>query len=191
MQKASLIGAGLVSLMLAGTALAAPDGKRAGLDRSAPVARAYMLAMANTRFDRIDANQDGMIEAAEMTAHREQMREKMRERRAERRAQRMAAQAEAGADAATDDADSAGDAARWQERRAQRMAAMAKRGDGQPGQRGQWLARMDTDGDGMISRDEFAARAMKRFDRADADSDGIVTPEERAAMREARRARRG
>jgi phage gpG-like protein len=170
MRISTLLTAGIVSAALAGTALAAaPGGKRAGYDPAQPTARADVLAKANARFDRIDTDNDGMIDAAEMTAHREQMKERMAKAMAAREA-RM-----------TDEQK-----ATWRERRAERTG-WAARGTGEGGN---WLARMDTDNDGMISRDEFTAPALKRFDRADADGDGIVTPEERAAAREARKARR-
>lgn len=186
MRISTLIAPGLIALTLTGTAIAAaPDGKRAGYDRTAPTERADVIAMANQRFDRIDTNQDGMIDAAEMAAHREQMKERMKERRAKRMAARDAA-----GDATTEE----GAKATMRERKRGGNWAERKRGgrwaEGKRGERGDWFARLDSDGDGMISRDEFMAPALKRFDRADADGDGIVTPEERAAAREARRAQR-
>jgi len=54
-----------------------------------------------------------------------------------------------------------------------------------PGAGMRMLGRMDANGDHAITRDEFIAGALKRFDAADADHDGKLTPEERrAAMRE-------
>ncbi len=47
----------------------------------------------------------------------------------------------------------------------------------------------DANGDGKISRDEFVAAALHRFDRADANHDGQLTKAERDAARDARRAR--
>jgi Ca2+-binding EF-hand superfamily protein len=179
MRITTILAAGAVSLTLAGAAMAAPEGNRIRFDPTASVTRADTLAMAGKRFDRIDTNQDGMIDAAEMAAHRE----KMQEWRAKRMAARTAAKAEAEASA------TAGDAAAKTERRERWAKRAGERGS--MGERGSWLNRLDTDGDGMISRDEFVAPALKRFDRADADGDGVVTPEERAAMREARRASRG
>lgn len=191
MRISTMLAASAVSLALTGAAMAAPEGPRARFDPAASVTRADTLAMANQRFDRIDANKDGMIDAAEMAAHRE----KMQEWREKRRAQRIAARADAPA-ATSDDAATAERRARWAKRAEERAAAGEGHSAGQSagkrdGTRANGFARLDTDGDGMISRDEFTAPALKRFDRADANSDGVVTPEERAALREARRAARG
>ena len=48
------------------------------------------------------------------------------------------------------------------------------------------LAGMDANGDRAITRDEFVAGALRRFDAADANHDGKVTPEERRAAMKAR-----
>lgn len=63
------------------------------------------------------------------------------------------------------------------------------------------LAKLDTDKDGKVSRQEYLARQSEAFSKADANADGFVTPEEMAAqhekhhaemsaMREARKAAR-
>ena len=182
MRISARLAAGAGALALAGTALAATDGPRARFDPATSVSRADMVAMMTRQFDRIDANQDGMIDAAEMAAHRAQMHERRAQRRAERMAARQSAAAPAG-EAATDAAATARREAlaKFAKARAEAGKARAELG----------FAMRDADGDGLISRDEFAAPALQRFDRADANSDGILTPEERAAMREARRAKRG
>ncbi len=46
--------------------------------------------------------------------------------------------------------------------------------------------RMDPNGDGSVSRDEFEARALKRFDRMDANHDGTIDATERANAAEMR-----
>jgi hypothetical protein len=46
------------------------------------------------------------------------------------------------------------------------------------------LAKLDTDKDGKVSRQEFLARQSEVFSKADANSDGFVTQEEMAAMHE-------
>lgn len=46
--------------------------------------------------------------------------------------------------------------------------------------------RMDPNGDGSVSREEFEARAVKRFDRMDANHDGTIDATERANAAEMR-----
>ncbi|MFL0672657.1 MAG: hypothetical protein ACJLS3_14885 [Erythrobacter sp.] len=58
MRITATLTAGAIGLTLAGTALAAPEGKRARLDPAASVTRADTLAMANQRF-RPDRYQQG------------------------------------------------------------------------------------------------------------------------------------
>ena len=61
-------------------------------------------------------------------------------------------------------------------------------GKGCSGHKGKMFERTDTNGDGVISHEEFSAKAERRFKKMDADSDGKVTKEEaknhHAAMRE-------
>lgn len=55
---------------------------------------------------------------------------------------------------------------------------------------GRWLKRVDTDGDGQLSLDEFKAmqkRQLEAFERADTDHDGKLSPEEMRASRRAMR----
>ena len=47
----------------------------------------------------------------------------------------------------------------------------------------QELARLDSNKDGRISREENRVLALQQFDRADANKDGTVTPAEQAAAR--------
>ncbi len=46
---------------------------------------------------------------------------------------------------------------------------------------------MDPNGDGSVTREEFEARALKRFDRMDANRDGTIDATERANAVEMRR----
>jgi hypothetical protein len=171
MRTLHFLTAGALALVMATPALAAPDGKRAGYDSAEPMARADVIAKIDARFDKIDTNNDGVIDATEMAAHRETMRTA--------RAERLAAMSDE-------------DKAKMQERRSVMKQRWAKRGGAADGARGErsrggWQARLDANGDGLISREEFAAPMLRRFDRMDANSDGIVTPEERAAARAARK----
>lgn len=54
------------------------------------------------------------------------------------------------------------------------MAGHHKSGEGKPAR----FAKIDTDGDGVISRDEFMARAAKRFAKMDANGDGRLSKNE-------------
>ena len=128
-----------------------------GMDREAEITRADALAKAEERFDKLDANGDGFVTESEIEAAK-----------AEREAERAA-------------------------RRAER-AETGERGDrGQRGRRGprrggeDRLERMDTSGDGTLSKAEAMTAAQERFDRADADGDGVITAAERRAAREAMR----
>ncbi|WP_374942391.1 hypothetical protein [Sphingomonas sp.] len=54
--------------------------------------------------------------------------------------------------------------------------------------RGAMLMRADTNGDGVVTRDEAMAQSDMRFDRMDGDRDGVVSHDEMRAAREAMRA---
>ena len=157
MRISTIITGGLLSVALAGTALAGPMGARADIDKNGQLTKAELTAHLDQRFKAIDTNGNDQIETAEMQAAKQERQAK----RAERREARSG--------------ETAG------------KRSGEHRGGKQAGKRGQ----IDANGDGIISRDEFGARALNRFDRADANGDGVVTQEERAAMKEARKARRG
>jgi hypothetical protein len=76
MRTTAIVTAGALGLVFAATAFAAPQGPRARLDPAATITRAETLAMATQRFDRIDANKDSMINAAEMATHQASMQER-------------------------------------------------------------------------------------------------------------------
>ena len=162
MRITTILTGGLVSLALAGTAIAAPgQSLRGDLDKNGAVTLAEVNARLDQRFRTIDTNGNGQLEQAEMQAAREQHRAK----RAERREARGAEMAD--------------------KRGGERRAGMGGKG------RGEGRGKIDANGDGVITRAEFGAKALARFERADANKDGVVTAEERAALREARKARRG
>ncbi|XBQ16261.1 MAG: EF-hand domain-containing protein [Oceanicaulis sp.] len=69
----------------------------------------------------------------------------------------------------------------------QAMADMREGGE-RRGRRG--MGRVDTDGDGRISRSEFVEAPHPLFDRLDADANGVVTAAEIDAAMEARDERR-
>ena len=107
------------------------------------VTRDEALAQADRRFDQMDANKDGKLDATEMAARRQP---------------------------------------------AVASGAMPPPADGAappPPPGGRMLARLDTNGDGVIDRNEFRAQAQRRFDRIDANKDGAIDPAERQAARDA------
>ena len=61
-------------------------------------------------------------------------------------------------------------------------------GKGCSSHKGKMFERTDTNGDGVISNEEFSAKAERRFKKMDTNSDGKITKEEarshHAAMRE-------
>ena len=56
---------------------------------------------------------------------------------------------------------------------------------------GRMFARLDTNGDGVIDREEYRALAARRFDRMDTNKDGKVDAAERQAARDAMGQMRG
>lgn len=130
----AMLAAGVAIAMQTETAPAAPPKK--------PVAKAEMLARADARFDRMDTNKDGQLDANERKAGAEAARTAM----AERKGGEMA--------------------------------------DFVPGRRGgmggeKMLARIDTNGDGLISKAENRAAVEARFARMDANGDGTIGADER------------
>ncbi|WP_447931155.1 EF-hand domain-containing protein [Sphingopyxis fribergensis] len=180
----------LAAALVAVPVLAAPGGA----DGNAVQTRADAQAKATQMFAKMDANQDGKLDAADRTAQR-----------AERQAKIFASL----------DADGNGSIskAEWDQHGADRAAKRAGRGEkraeagearegkrhgmrGGHGKRGghhgmMMMGKADTDGDKAISQAEFQTAALARFDAADANKDGQVTAEERQAQRGAWRAKRG
>ncbi len=53
-----------------------------------------------------------------------------------------------------------------------------------PGEKGGRWAKVDSDGDGFISRTEFMAQAESRFNKADRNGDGLISQEEHQQLRQ-------
>lgn len=68
------------------------------------------------------------------------------------------------------------------------LSTTAQAQDEKPARHG--MMKMDTDGDGSVSRDEFLAHHKSRYAKMDTDGDGVISDEEKAAAKEARKAKR-
>ncbi len=157
------------------------DGKWDAADRSA-----RQNARHEARFVSLDANKDGSVSKAEFDQARTQREAQMTERRAAfaaQRAERLAA----------NPAPTAGDAAKGP-RGEHRFAGRDGRGGGRHhGMRG---GRGGHGGYGMgpeatISKADFVAKSLTRFDQMDANKDGKVTVAERQTARADMRAKHG
>lgn len=137
------------------------------------ITRAQAMAMAAQRFDRMDVNKDGKIDAADRQAMRARMAGEIFDRLDTNR------------DGVISRDEWAAGAAR--------MAEMREHGG--PGRGGAMMHRMamgmgmmGADGDRTITREEFMKRAAEHFDRVDTNHDGKISAAEReqahAAMRE-------
>jgi Ca2+-binding EF-hand superfamily protein len=119
-------------------------------------------ARQKIRFDRIDTNHDGAVSYAEFTAARAKVAEGRTEGLAER-------------------GDRAG---RHDGHRGEHRLAFSRFGHGFAGHRGGFAQLADADKDGAITKAEFQASALQRFDRLDANRDGTVTRDEAKAARD-------
>ena len=136
-------------------------------------AAAAIEAAARARFDQMDANGDGKVARAEMTAMLDK-RDDRREARAGKRADKIVERADANGDGVLDKAEF--------EAAAEKMRRF--RNSDAPG-----FARLDANSDGRLTATELANaagggggdRALKRFESADANNDGAVTRAEFAS----------
>ncbi|QNQ07605.1 EF-hand domain-containing protein [Sphingomonas alpina] len=212
--KKLLIAAALASTALAGAAIANPPGQagrsagmmRADTDGDGSISRSEYMAQAEARFARMDANGDGQIAGDEM---RRPGRQAATGGDAAAPMTKAAYLAKAGERFARMDANGDGKISA-DEMQAMRDARGARRGPmgGQPDaatpnapgaatgglrsdHRAKMLQRIDTDGDGRISRDEMRVRDDKRFAKLDANSDGFIDQGEMEASRDRAKAARG
>ena len=167
----------MIALALSGLAL---GGAATAQERGGMMNRAEVEARAAERFERMDVNGDGMLDAADREA----------------RARQRFAEADRNGDGQLSYEEMQ---ASREERRVRRQERMAMRGDRRGARlnrrggrsRDAMLRRADSDGDNAVSRSEFAAAALARFDRLDANRDGVIGANERRARQQDRRNRRG
>lgn len=132
-------------------------------------------ALAQPGGMRADANDDGNVTRAELNAFLDE----------------RFARADANSDGAIDASER--EAMRSERRRHRGERRGRHGGEGRRGGRhghGARMERLDSNGDGRITREELGNRAIERFNSADANGDGTVTREERRAARAAFRAER-
>lgn len=129
---------------------------RHDVNRDGKLDPADRTAAMGARFDAMDANHDGALSKQEfMDAHGKMMGGR------------------GGPDDARGPEGHSGEGHRMGAGMGNRMGGM------------KMLGQMDANGDRAITRDEFLAGALKRFDAADANRDGKLTPEERRAAMQA------
>ena len=141
---------------------------------NATITRAEAQAKAAALFDRLDANHDGRFDKADRAARMSQRFDKMDANHdgVLSRDEFLAAHAGGMAHDGGDHGGMGPEGMHHGMGGMKMMMAMHR------------LGRMDANGDHVITRDEFVAGALARFDSADANHDGKLTPEERrAAMR--------
>ena len=166
--------------LFVGAALLASSGAALAQGRgpAASVTRDQAVAQADQRFARMDANRDGRVTADE----RSQVR---LGRRADRQAQLFAR--------LDTDRNGSLSQAEFAARQALRAERRAERGERRGNRRGMRAERRQArllGADGVITRDEFRARAAQRFERLDANRDGTVTLAERSDSRQRLRQQR-
>jgi hypothetical protein len=197
--KKIIAASGLAVIALAGGIAIAQPGDRP--DPNATATRAETITRANARFDQLDVDKDGKLTPQD------------RELGKAERANRMFAAMDADGNGQISRAEFDSSRAKRAEGRKDRREARGGGPDGpgmDGGPRGHRKGRMghrfgggragmgaklDTNGDGAVTRQEFQATAVARFEQADANKDGSVTPDERraarTAWREAWKAKRG
>jgi len=169
-------------LATAGVAIAAPAIAQAARP---DMTRAEVQAKAGEHFAKLDANSDGVLNAADREAMRGKVFDKLDSdnngsiSEAEFNARHAARQGQR--------AEHAGHEGMEHGKR------QGMRGHHRGGRGGMWgrmaMAKMaDTNNDNAISRAEFDAAVLKHFDATDADNNGTVTQAERQAAHEKMRA---
>ncbi|MFM5893329.1 MAG: EF-hand domain-containing protein [Novosphingobium sp.] len=176
--KKSLIGFSALALGLAGAAYAAdemPGGDPLG-DKT--VTKAEFVAKGAAMFDKMDVNHDGKLDAADRAAHEGEMFDAL----------------DSDHNGSLSKAEFAAAHQRGPEGDGPGGKGMRHGGPGAEhgGHMGMMMMHMaDTNQDGAVTRDEFAAAQAKHFDMIDANHDGQLTQAERKAAHDKMKAMGG
>jgi hypothetical protein len=170
----------VLALLAGGTALAQADTAPAG--RTADMSRTQLVSRLDAQFATLDANRDGFLSDAERSAVRDARIEKRfaqldTDRNGSVTLAEMKAQGDRRGEASAE--------------RSGRRGHHGKHPGMRAGGRGHGGMHLDANKDGRISKAEFQAPALERFDRMDADRNGVVTTAEHQAARAAMKGARG
>lgn len=160
--RLSLFGLALAGLGICASATASDENRRHFPRESKPLVLSEASARFIERAAQLDANGDGIIDAAEFASARQQ----------HRRPHHAKAEANTEAEARRPPVSA--------ERQARHAQMMEKR-----------LAMFDTNADGNVTTVEFVAAQEARLARLDVDGDGIVTAEEFRDARHGKRGPHG
>ena len=168
--KKSMIALSALALGLAGTAHAADDMPGGDPLGDKTVTKAEFQAKGAAMFDKMDANHDGKLDAADRAAHEGAMFDQL----------------DSDHNGALSRAEFA--AAHQRGPQGDGLAGKHMRHGGPDGDHGGHMGMMmhmaDANKDGAITRDEFMAAHLKHFDMMDANHDGQLTQAEHKAARE-------
>jgi hypothetical protein len=168
----------MLAVLAGGVASAQADTKPA--DRQADRSRAQLVTRLDAQFARLDSNRDGFVSTDERAA--------VRNARIAERFQRLDTDKNGSISLTEMQASHKDGGAAPGERRGKRGSHTMRGGRGGHGGGMRAAPAMDADKDGRISKAEFEARALARFDRADADRNGVLTAAERQASHAAMKA---
>lgn len=192
--KKTLIAASLSALTLiaAGAAMAQPGASRPDAHRpdfKADLTRTELVSRLDARFARMDFDKDGKLTQADRKAAG-QARVVARFKAMDANGDGNVTLAEMQAAHDKRFADRAQKPEAKDGKAAKAHAHHGKRGFGHRHGFGMKGGKMDANGDGVITLEEFHAPALAWFDKADADRNGVLTAAEREAAFKAMRAER-
>lgn len=166
-------------------------------DDDAMISREEAPEPMQRRFDRLDANEDGSIDASELQT----MQDRMAQAHKQGRGQHMMERADKNKDGKIQEneapkwladkfgeLDENGDGELEEKELAQLRKHMKRRqGEGMDRPHGERGARMfekrDANGDGMLQKEELPERMQDRFEKLDKNADGSISKEELKNMR--------